>query len=59
MSSFNRLKVHTLSLIHPKIRTTIGVDDPLGVRYMFQLRMNLNPLRNNKNNNLSGTPSEI
>ena len=48
MSSIDRLKAHILSLIRPKIRTTFGVHDPLGVRYIFQLRMNLSPLRNHK-----------
>ena len=36
------------SVIRPKIRTTFGVHDPLGIRYIFQLRMNLSPLRNHK-----------
>ena len=59
MSSFNRLKAHVLSLIRPKIRTTFGVHDPLEVRYISQLRMNLSPLGNHKKHNFADTPSEI
>ena len=42
------LKTHILSLIHPKIKSIFGVHDPLGLRYLFQLRMNLSPLRSHK-----------
>ena len=41
-------KVHIPSLIRPKTKSTFGVHDPLGLRYIFQLRVNLSPLRNHR-----------
>ena len=43
--TFTSLKSHLLSLIRPKIKSTFGIRDALGLRYLFQLRVNLNPLR--------------
>ena len=40
---------HIQSLIRPKIKSTYGVHDPLGLHYLFQLRVRLSPLRNHKN----------
>ena len=57
---FTCLKAHILSLIRPKIKSTFGVYDPLGLRYIFPLRVNLSPLRNHKrSHNVADTPSEI
>ena len=57
---FASLKAHILSLIRPKAKSTFAVHDPLGLRYIFQLRMNLSPLRNHKRrHNFAGTPFEI
>ena len=57
---FTSLKAHILSLIRPKIKNTFGVHDPSGLRYLFQLRVKLSPLRNHKkHHNFSDTPSEI
>ena len=40
------LKSHLLSLTHPKIkRATFGIHDALGLRYLFQLRVNLSPTK--------------
>ena len=41
--SFTSLKAHILSLIRPKAKSTFGL---LGLRFLFQLRVDLNPLRN-------------
>ena len=43
--SFNELKTRTLSFIRPKTRELLfcGAHDLLGVRYLFQLRVNLSP----------------
>ena len=55
-----RLKTHILSLIRPKIKSIFGVHDPIGLRYLFQLLLNLSPLRShNRQHNFSDTPSEI
>ena len=57
---FTSLKAHILSLIRPKIKSTFGVHDRLGLRYLFQLRVKLSPLRNHKrHHNFADTPSEI
>ena len=54
-----RLKSHLHSLIRPKIKSTFGIHDALGLRYLFQLRVNLSPLRSHKRrHNFSDTPSE-
>ena len=45
-TTFNILKDHISSLIGPK--PTFGVHDPLELRHLFQLRVNLNPLRSHK-----------
>ena len=49
---------HSPTLITYKIRCTLVVHDPLGVRYIFQLSMN--PLRNHKkHHNFADTPFDI
>ena len=54
------LKAHILSLIRPKTKSTFGVHELLGLRYIFQLRVNLSPLRNHKRrHHFADTPSEI
>ena len=37
-----------LSLFRPKKRSIFGVHDPVGLRYLFQLRVGLSPLRSHK-----------
>ena len=60
LPSFTSPKAHILSLIRPKIKSTFGIHDPLGLRYIFQLRVKLSPLRNHKrHHNFADTPSEI
>ena len=55
--TFISLKSHLLSLIRPKIKSTFGIHDALGLRYLFQLKLNLNPLRSHKRrHNFSDTP---
>ena len=57
--TFAGLKSHLLSLIRPKIKSTFGIHDALGLRYLFQLRVNLSPLRSHKRrHNFSDTPFE-
>ena len=57
---FNILKGHILSLIHPSPKSIFGVHDPLGLRYLFQLRVNLIPLRIHKSpHNFLVTHSDI
>ena len=57
--TFISLKLHLLFLIRPKIKSTFGIHYALGLRYLFQLRVNLSPLRSHKRrHNFSDTPSE-
>ena len=47
--SINILKDHILSLIRPKGKNIFGIHDPLGLRYLTQLRVGLSFLRCHKN----------
>jgi len=47
--SFNILKKHILSLIRPNKKSTFRIHDPLGLRYIFYLRLGLSPLKSHKN----------
>ena len=54
---FTSLKSYLLSLIRPKIKNTFGIHDALGLCYLFQLRVNLSPLRSHKRrHNFCDTP---
>ena len=58
--SLINLKAHLLSLIRPRTKITFGIHNPLWLRYLFQLRVNLSPLRSHKmRHNFSDTPSEM
>ena len=62
--TFPSLKSYLLSLIRPKIKSTFqmsfGIRNALGLRFLFQLRVNLSQLRSHKmRHNFSDTPSEI
>ena len=60
VSSFTSLKAHILSLIRPKAKSTFRVHDPLGLRFLFQSREDLSPLRNHKRRyDFADTPSRI
>ena len=49
MPSINILKSHILSLIRPEKKSIFNIHDPLGLRYLFNLRVGLSPLRSHKN----------
>ena len=53
--SFSVLKNHILSLIRPKKKCIFGIHVPLGLRYLFQLRVGLSSLRCHK---FFDTPSD-
>ena len=58
--SINILKDHILSLIRPKKKNIFGIHDPLGLRYLLQLRVGLSFLRYHKKcHNFIDTPSDI
>ena len=55
--SISTLKKYATSLIRPVRRSTFGLHDPQGLRFIFQLRVGLSPLRSHKkHHNLAGTP---
>ena len=57
--SINILKNHILSLIRPKKKNIFGIHDPLGLRYLLQLRVGLSSLRYHKKyHNFIDTPSD-
>ena len=59
ISSINILKNHIFSLIRPKGKNIFGIHDPLGLRYLLQLRVGLSLLRYHKKcHNFIDTPSD-
>ena len=46
--SIHTLKSQLLTLFRPKKRNTFNIHDPTGIRYLFQLRLGLSPLRSHK-----------
>ena len=58
--SFDILKKHINTFFRPKTKSTFGIQDPVGFRYLFQLRASLSPLRSHKcRHNFTATPSEL
>ena len=58
--SINILKNHILSLIRPNKKYIFDIHDPLGLRYLLQLRVGLSILRYHKKcHNFVDTPSDI
>ena len=56
--SIGTLKGHILSLIRPVKKSIFNIHDPLGIRYLFQLRVGLSSLKSHKNrHNFIDTPS--
>ena len=47
--SINILKSHILSLIRPVKKSIFNIHDPVGLRYLFYLRVGLSPLKSHKN----------
>ena len=60
MPTINALKSHLNTLFRPCGQSIFDIDDPLGTKYIFQLRLGLSPLRYHKNNhNFEDTSSNI
>ena len=58
--SFDILKKHIYNFFRPNTRSIFGIHDPVDLRYLFQLRVSLSPLRSHKwGHNFIDTPSEI
>ena len=57
--SINILKGHILSLIRPEKKNIFNIHDPIGLRYLFYLRVNLSRLRSHKHRHkFNDTPSD-
>ena len=58
--SFGILKKHINTFFRPKTRRIFGIHDPVGLGYLFQLRVSLSPSRSHKwRHNFADTPSEM
>ena len=58
--SFDILKKHINTFFRPKTNIIFGIHDPVGLHYLFQLRVSLSPLRSHKfRYNFTDTPSVI
>ena len=57
--SKNSIKTHILKLIRPICKSLYDIHDPNGLRYLFQLRTELSPLRSHKHrHNFQDTPTD-
>ena len=51
------IKTHLLKIIRPQPKSVFGIHDPIGLHYLFQLRVGLSPLRSHKyRHNFRDTP---
>ena len=59
MPSLSILKRHLVSLFRPNPKSIFNVHDPLGIKYLYQLRLGLSQLRSHKKaHNFQDTPSD-
>ena len=59
-ASLGNFKHVTLSLIRPPCKSVFGAHDPIGLKYIFRLRVGLSPLNCHKrNHNFIDTPSSL
>ena len=60
MPSLLSFKSHLHAFYRPSLKRVFGVHDPDGLRYLFQLRLGLSPLRSHKKRrNFLDTPTDI
>ena len=58
-SSIGQFKKNIIDLIRPKPRQSFGIHDPVDLRYLFQLRVGLSPLKYHKSrHNFGDTPND-
>ena len=57
--SIGQFKQNITDLIRPKPKSTFGIHDPIGLKYLFQLRVGLSPLKCRKSrHNFADTPND-
>ena len=60
MPSLVALRKHLNVLFRPYRKSIFGIHDPTGIRYLFQLRVKMSPLRSHKyQHNFEDTPTEM
>ena len=60
LPSREMLRKHLLSFFRPTRKSIFGLHDPIGLRYLFQLRVGLSPLLSHKKKyNFLDTPTEL
>ena len=60
MPSIGKFKLHIISLTRPMAKSIFKVHDPIGLRFLFMLRLELSPLRSHKfNYNFADTNSNV
>ena len=58
-TSLSIFKRNILNLIRPESKTVFGIHDPIALKRLFQLRVQLSPLKSHKRrHNFSDTPSD-
>ena len=59
MPTFLELKANMIALFRPKKKSIFDIYDPIGLSYIFQLRLGLSPLRSHKKrHNFEDTPTD-
>ena len=60
MPSIGKFKSHIISLIRPMAKSTFNIHDPIGLRFLHMLRLELSPLNSHKfNYNFADTDSNL
>ena len=50
MPSIGKFKLYIISLIRPMAKSTFNIHDPIGLSFLYMLRLELSPLRSHKFN---------
>ena len=59
LTMFHLLLGYVNTFLRPNVNSVFGVHDPIGLLYIFQLRVSLSPLRNHKfRHNFEDTPPD-
>ena len=57
--SLSLFKTNIINLVRPQARPIYGIHDPVGVKFLFQLRIGLSPLKlHKKRHNFDDTPND-
>ena len=60
LPTLRKFKNNLIALFRPPCRSIFGIHDPIGIRWLYQLRVGLSPLRHHKNShNFLDTPTDL